>query len=87
MESHLGLNPEEMISIFNAMYLDIWERNKEQINWNEEDKAKFFINILEVVVGAARDGAIFTMYENNERIYEQLKELGIEFPDKGFYET
>lgn len=77
MEAKIGLNPEEMISTFNRMYLDIWERNRDKINWEQKDTPRMVLDILEVVIAAARDGAIFTMYENNERIYSQLKEAGI----------
>src|SRR5437764_15237555 len=29
----MGLTPEEMISIFNQMYLDVWEKTREKVNW------------------------------------------------------
>lgn len=83
MENHLGLAPEEMISIFNRMYLDVWEKTRDRINWQEEDFPKLLLQVLEVVVTAARDGAILTMYENNERTYEQLKSAGIRLPETG----
>ena len=77
LETNLGLMPEEMITTFNRMYLDIWERNREKINWEQKDTSRLYLDILEVVVGAARDGAIFTIYENNEKISEQLKNAGV----------
>jgi len=76
METHLGLTPEEMISIFNRMYLDVWEKTRERINWEEQDISKLLLDVLEVVITAARDGAILTMYENNEKIYEDLTLCG-----------
>lgn len=79
METHLGLTPEEMISMFNRMYLDVWEKTKEKINWDETDEKthKLLMDVLEIVVTATRDGVILTMYENNERIYENLRQAGI----------
>lgn len=80
METKIGLKPEEMISTFNRMYLDIWERNRDKINWDQKDMPRLVLDILEVVVAAARDGAIFTMFENNDRIYNQLKGAGVSLP-------
>ncbi|MCL5773637.1 MAG: hypothetical protein M1536_04585 [Firmicutes bacterium] len=77
METHLGLTPEEMISIFNRMYLDVWEKTRDRINWKEEDIPKLLLEVLEVVITSARDGAILTMYENNEKIYMDLKASGV----------
>lgn len=77
METHLGLSPEEMIGIFNRMYLDVWERTRERINWQEPDVSKLMLEVLEVVMTAARDGAILTMYENNEKICQELKAAGV----------
>lgn len=77
METHLGLTPEEMISIFNRMYLDVWEKTRDRINWKEEDVPKLLLEVLEVVITAARDGAILTMYESNEKIYMDLKAAGV----------
>ncbi len=77
METHLGLTPEEMISIFNRMYLDVWEKTRDRINWKETDVPKLMLEVLEVVITAARDGAILTMYENNEKVYYDLKQAGI----------
>lgn len=76
METNLGLTPEEMISMFNRMYLDVWEKTKERINWEETDEKthKLLMDVLEVVITAARDGVILTMYENNEKIYHDIKE-------------
>ncbi len=93
METHLGLTPEEMISVFNQMYLDVWEKTREKVNWEaanitkrmaeggtEVDLSELLLRLLEVVITAARDGAILTMYYNNEKIYEDLRRAGIELP-------
>lgn len=80
METNLGLTPEEMISIFNRMYLDVWEKTKDRINWQETDLSKLLLDVLEVVITAARDGTILTLYENNEKIYHDLKVAGFKFP-------
>jgi len=81
METHLGLTPEEMISIFNRMYLDVWEKTRDRINWKETDIPKLLLEVLEVVITAARDGAILTIYENNEKLYYALKQAGVKFPE------
>ncbi|MGV8123997.1 MAG: hypothetical protein AB9903_10385 [Vulcanimicrobiota bacterium] len=73
METNIGLTPEEMISMFNRMYLDVWEKTREKINWEEPITQKCLMEVLEVVITAARDGAILTMYENNEKIHHDLK--------------
>jgi hypothetical protein len=75
METNLGLTPEEMISMFNRMYLDVWEKTREKINWEEPITQKCLMEVLEVVITAARDGAILTMYENNEKVYRDLKDI------------
>lgn len=92
METKIGLSPEEMITVFNRMYLDVWERTKERVNWEcgkiseqlskgkNVDIGQWIVEVLEVVVTASRDSAILTMYENNERIYEELKLAGVKLP-------
>ncbi|MDQ7822960.1 MAG: hypothetical protein RDV48_09225 [Candidatus Eremiobacteraeota bacterium] len=79
METHIGLTPEEMIYMFNRMYLDVWEKSKEKINWDEDGRVsqKTLMEVLEVVITAARDGAIITMYENNEKIHHDLQQMGL----------
>lgn len=93
METRIGLTPEEMISIFNRMYLDVWDRTRERVNWEcgriseqisagkEVDIGNWIVEVLEVVVTAARDGVILTMYENNEKICEDLRQAGIRLPE------
>lgn len=90
METRIGLTPEEMISIFNRMYLDVWNRTRERIDWEcgriseqlnegkEVDIGKWMVEVLEVVITAARDGTILTLYENNEKLYEDLRRAGIQ---------
>jgi hypothetical protein len=85
METHLGLTPEEMISVFNRMYLDVWEKTKNNINWEmakitsqvKEDKdvdiSRLLLEVLEVVITATRDGFVVAMFENNEKIYSDLR--------------
>ena len=93
METRIGLTPEEMISIFNRMYLDVWNRTRERINWEcgkiseqlsegkNVDLGKWMVEVLEVVVTAARDGTILTLYENNEKICEDLRRAGVRLPE------
>ncbi len=84
METHLGLRPEEMITLFNRMYLEVWEKTKGNVNWElaniseqinkgeEVDISRLLLEVLEVVITATRDGFVVTMYENNEKIYDDL---------------
>lgn len=93
METRIGLTPEEMISIFNRMYLDVWNRTRERIDWEcgriseqlnegkEVDIGKWMVEVLEVVITAARDGTILTLYENNEKLYDDLRRAGIQLGD------
>jgi len=92
VQTHLGLTPEEMISVFNDMYLDVWNKTREKVHWeaaniskqlaegHDVDISELLLRLLEVVITAARDGAILTMYYNNEKVYEDLRSAGIEFP-------
>lgn len=87
METHIGLTPEEMISIFNRMYLEVWEKTKGNINWGlaniseqmkkgqEVDVSSLMLQALEVVITATRDGFIVAMYENNEKIFNDLRQM------------
>lgn len=86
MNNHLGLTPDEMISVFNRMYLEVWEKTKDNINWDlakiskqmedegkEVDISRLLLEVLEVVITATRDGFVVAMYENNERIYNEMR--------------
>ena len=75
IESRLGLSPEEMITTFNKMYMDIWEKNKEHVPWDEKELASLLIPLLELVVTAVRDATMLAMYENNEKIFEELAKI------------
>lgn len=77
IESRLGLSPEELITTFNKMYMDVWEKNKEHVPWDEKDIASLLIPLLEVVVTAVRDSTMLTIYENNERIFDELAKAGV----------
>lgn len=84
MDTHLGLTPEEMITLFNRMYLEVWEKTKGNINWElakisqqakegkEVDISRLLLEVLEVVITATRDGMVVAMYENNEKIFADL---------------
>jgi hypothetical protein len=85
METHLGLTPEEMITVFNRMYLDVWEKTKDNISWElaniskqvqdgkQVDITGLLLQVLEVVITATRDGIVVAMYENNEKIYNDIR--------------
>lgn len=77
LETHLGLSPEEMITIFNRMYMDVWEKTRSKIDWKKKEPSELVLEILEVVVTAMRDGAMLALYENNERVYQDLLEAGV----------
>ena len=77
LEVHIGLTPEEMMTIFNRMYLEVWNYSKEKINWEEEDITRLLLEVFEVVITAVRDGVMLTMFENNEKIYYDLMQAGI----------
>lgn len=77
METNIGLTPEEMISMFNRMYLDVWEKTKDKIVWENPLTPQCVMSVLEIVITAARDGAILTMHENNQKVYQDLKDLGV----------
>lgn len=83
METNLGLTPEEMVSMFNRMYLDIWEKTKDKVNWENPVTPQSLMTILELVTTAARDGAILTMHENNQKIYMDLMQKGLIDKQKG----
>jgi len=84
METHLGLTPEEMITLFNRMYLEVWEKSKGNINWElaniskqleegkEVDVSRLLLEVLELVITATRDGFVVAMYENNEKLFNDL---------------
>ena len=92
MNSRLGLPPEQLIDIFNQMYLESWEKTKSKVDWQAADISKrlqegqdvdisdFLLRVLEVVVTAARDGAVLAIHSNNEKIVDDLRALGIEVP-------
>lgn len=77
IEPRLGLSPEELITTFNKMYMDVWEKNKEHVPWDEKDIASLLIPLLEVVVTAVRDSTMLAIYENNERIFDELTKAGL----------
>lgn len=77
METNIGLTPEEMVSMFNRMYLDVWEKTKDKINWDNPISPQCVMGVLEIVITAARDGAILTMHENNQKVYQDLRDRGL----------
>ena len=96
----IGLSPEEMLAVYNRMFLDVWSRYKERIDWQkaniseqliqgqEVDLSDWLTEVLEVMATASRDSAILTMAENNERIEAYLARagfLGAETPLDGDY--
>jgi len=80
LQVHIGLTPEEMMTIFNRMYMEVWNYTKGNINWEEKDLTKLLLQVFEVVITAARDGVMLTLFENNEKLYYDLQKVGINFP-------
>ena len=91
MNPRLGMSPEELIDTFNQMYLQSWGEVSEKLRWDlakisrkgaaeDVDMGPFLLELMEAVVNACRDSTVLTIYENNERIAQDLSEAGIEFP-------
>lgn len=89
MENRLGLSAQEMIAIFNRMYLETWAATRERVEWEaanitkqmqegkEVDISGLLVQLIEVVIEAARDGMVLTLCENNEEMFEQLRQSGM----------
>lgn len=89
METPIGLTPEEMIRHYNEMYLEVWNRTRQRIDWEipriteqlrrgqEIDLGGWLVGVLEVVITAARDGTVLAIAENNERLYRDLQRAGV----------
>ncbi|MCE7870083.1 hypothetical protein DYH09_06860 [bacterium CPR1] len=86
LEGQLGLSAPAMLSIFNRMYLESWAREMKRpqntdllkrLSESPSVDPKLFLEMMEVVVTAARDATVLTLYENNEKLVEDLKAAGI----------
>lgn len=92
MKPRLGLSPEELVETFNQMYLQSWGEVSEKLRWElaqvsapdqqevDVDLGPFLLELMEAVVNAARDSTVLTIYENNERIAQELEACGVELP-------
>ena len=89
LEGQVGLSATAMLSIFNRMYLESWARemkrpqNSDLLKRLSDAPAvdpKLFLEMMEVVVTAARDATVLTLYENNEKLVEDLKAAGVRLP-------
>lgn len=91
MTPRLGLSPEELIETFNQMYLQSWGEVSEKLRWDlakisrntggdDVDMGPFLLELMEAVVNACRDSTVLTIYENNERIAQDLKAGGASLP-------
>ena len=93
MPVQIGLSPEEMLTVYNRMFLDVWSRYKERIDWQQADISarlqqgqevnlgEWLTEVLEVAITASRDSAVLTMAENNERIAAALEQAGLFLPE------
>lgn len=83
-----GLDPREMIEIYNQAYTEIWEECREKVDWDaanidvtiqggeEINISRFVLQLLEAVMTSARDAMIITLLENNRRIRCEMEESG-----------
>ena len=84
MHPRIGLSTEELVETFNEMYLRSWGEVSEKLRWDlaklhqdgakERDMAPFLLELMEAVVNACRDSTVMTIYENNERLAQDLEE-------------
>lgn len=94
MKPRLGMSAEELISAFNEMYLQSWGEVSEKLQWDlatinrrgreggEVDLGPFLLELMEAVVNACRDSTVLTIYENNERLAQELESCGIALPQQ-----
>ena len=87
MKPRLGMSTEELVETFNEMYLRSWGEVSEKLRWDlakvegeNADLGPFLLELMEAVVNAARDSTVMTIFENNERLAEDLKAHDIELP-------
>lgn len=82
------MSPQELVETFNHMFLQSWGEVSEKLRWdlserkNEEDLAPFLLELVEAVANAARDSTVLTIYENNERLAQELEECGVQLPGR-----
>lgn len=90
MKPRLGMTPQELVETFNQMYLRSWGEVSEKLRWDlakvsqDSDLGPFLLELMEAVVNAARDSTVMTIYENNERLAEDLKSYGYELSSTTF---
>lgn len=88
MKPRLGMSPQELVETFNQMYLQSWGEVSEKLRWDlaqqggESDLGPFLLELMEAVVNAARDSTVMTIYENNERLAQELEACGVELPGR-----
>jgi len=74
------------------MYLQSWGEVSEKLQWDlatlsrrgntgeEADLGPFLLELMEAVVNACRDSTVLTIYENNERLAQELEACGVTLP-------
>ena len=88
MRPRLGMSPEELIETFNEMYLQSWGEVSEKLRWDlakiskkgatdDIDLGPFLLELMEAQVNACRDSTVLTIYENNERLAQDLTANGV----------
>lgn len=87
MKPRLGMTPQELVETFNQMYLKSWGEVSEKLRWelakqSDSDLGPFLLELMEAVVNAARDSTVMTIYENNERLAQELESSGIRLPKR-----
>lgn len=84
MKPRLGMSPQEMVEVFNQAYLQSWGEVSEKLRWDlarsssEGELGPFLLELMEAVVNAARDSAVLTIHENNERLAQELESCGVD---------
>jgi hypothetical protein len=82
------MTPQELVETFNQMYLQSWGEVSEKLRWElarhegGTDLGPFLLELMEAVVNAARDSTVMAIYENNERLAEELESCGVELPGR-----
>jgi hypothetical protein len=81
------MSPQELVETFNEMYLRSWGEVSEKLRWDlarqqspDGDLGPFLLELMEAVVNAARDSTVLTIYENNERLAQELESCGVKLP-------
>lgn len=90
MKPRLGMTPQELVETFNETFLQSWGEVSEKLSLEltrqqgepEADLAPLLLELVEAIANAARDSTVLTIYENNERLAQELQACGVELPGR-----